>query len=137
MDLVRSFIPTDVVQETLRTLALLFPQSDRASREWLKQVQAREALDPGILACGGLRTELRSIEAFHYWQDRLSVLKQVFDDSEPKTIKQWWCDRRKRVQWYTFWVAILVLLLTVFFGLVQCIEGALQIYLSIKQTRAQ
>jgi hypothetical protein len=39
---------------------------------------------------------------------------------------QWWYDRRRRVQWYTFWVAALVLFLTVFFGLIQCVEGGLQ-----------
>ena len=34
------------------------------------------------------------------------------------------------VKWYTFWVAALVLALTVFvfFGLVQCVEGGLQAY---------
>lgn len=33
---------------------------------------------------------------------------------------------------YTFWVAVLVLLLTVVFGLVQSIEGGLQVYGSFK-----
>jgi preprotein translocase subunit SecG len=33
---------------------------------------------------------------------------------------------------YTFWVAVLVLVLTIFFGLVQSIEGALQVYASFK-----
>jgi hypothetical protein len=34
------------------------------------------------------------------------------------------------VQWYTFWVAALVLGLTIVFGLIQCVEGALQVYLA-------
>ncbi len=37
------------------------------------------------------------------------VLKQVYDESTPKTLSQWWHDRRNGVQWYTFWVAIVVL----------------------------
>ena len=36
------------------------------------------------------------------------------------------------MQWYTFWVAILVFVMTVFFGFVQSVEGALQVYLSWK-----
>ena len=36
---------------------------------------------------------------------------------------------------YTFWVAVLVLVLTIFFGLVQSIEGALQVYASFKDMK--
>ena len=55
-------------------------------------------------------------------------MKQVFDESEPKTLRQWWNDRRKGVQWSTFWVAFVVVLLTILFGLAQTIEGAIQAY---------
>jgi hypothetical protein len=70
----------------------------------------------------------RRIEKFEFWQERLVILKQAFDEAEPRTIMQWWCDRRRRVQWYTFWVAGLILLLTILFGVIQCIEGGLQVY---------
>jgi ABC-type Fe3+ transport system permease subunit len=60
------------------------------------------------------------------------MLKDVFDEAEPRSLAQLWYDRRKRVQWYTFWVAVLVFVLAVFFGLVQSIEGALQVYLAFK-----
>ncbi|KAK8086115.1 hypothetical protein PG994_001089 [Apiospora phragmitis] len=50
------------------------------------------------------------------------------DDATPRTIAQWWHDRRNGVQWYTFWVAILVLILTTLLGVVQCVESALQVY---------
>jgi hypothetical protein len=89
---------------------------------------AAEGLDPEMGRCGDLRSDDRQIEKFCYWRDRLIVLKQVFDAAEPKTLSQWWNDRRKGVQWYTFWVAILVLIFTLFFGFVQCVEGALQVY---------
>lgn len=64
--------------------------------------------------------------------DRVSILKQAFDDSEPKSISQWWYDDRKRVQWYTFWIAALVLLLTVIFGLVQSVASVVQAWASVK-----
>ncbi|KAK0621877.1 hypothetical protein B0T17DRAFT_535299 [Bombardia bombarda] len=40
-------------------------------------------------------------------------------------LAQWWNDRRDGIQWYTLWVAIGF---TVFFGLVQSIEGGMQVY---------
>jgi len=83
---------------------------------------------------GHLIANERQVENFKYWHDRLVVLKQVYDESRPSTISQWWYDRRNSVQWYTFWVAIVVLTLTLLFGLVQSVEGALQVYKSFHPT---
>jgi hypothetical protein len=116
------------VQETLSTLALLFPSDDSATCNWYRKISAVTSFDPQIIRCGYLKTDDRQIEKFKHWHDRLVVLKQVFDEATPQTLSQWWHDRRNGVQWYTFWVAIVVLSLTLFFGLVQSIEGALQVY---------
>jgi uncharacterized membrane protein YkvA (DUF1232 family) len=82
-----------------------------------------------------LKAEERQIDQFKYWHDRLVILKQVFDEAEPSNFTQWWRDRRRHVQWYTFWVAVLVLMWTVVFGLIQCIEGALQVWLAFKASK--
>lgn len=123
-----SILPDGFVHETLRTIAVLFPQSDRNTREWVQKLAASLTVDPRLIRCGNLRADDRQIENFTFWRDRLVILKQVFDEARPSTLSQWWCDRRNGVQWYTFWVAVLVLILTIFFGLVQSIEGALQVY---------
>ena len=60
------------------------------------------------------------------------VLKQTFDDSEPHKLSHWWYDDRKKVQWYTFWIAALVLVLTIVFGLIQSIAGVVQAWASVK-----
>ncbi|MCJ1411363.1 hypothetical protein MMC19_005451 [Ptychographa xylographoides] len=120
--------PDGFVEETLRTLALLLPQYDVPTKNWFRKVQSEFLLDKQAAMCGDLRTEERQIERFLFWQDRLVIVKQVFDEAEPGTLSQWWYDRRKGVQWYTFWVAVLVLILAVFFGVIQCIEGGLQAY---------
>ncbi|KAE9364843.1 hypothetical protein N431DRAFT_431604 [Stipitochalara longipes BDJ] len=124
--------PDGLIEETMRTLALLFPQSDRATQKWFTSLSSssrvRQRLDNKASKSGRLRADDRHIANFPFWHDQLVILKQVFDEAEPSNLSQWWCDRRKRVQWYTFWVALLVLALTVFFGLVQCIEGGLQVY---------
>ncbi|KAH7179150.1 uncharacterized protein B0J16DRAFT_374231 [Fusarium flagelliforme] len=139
-----------LADETLQTLALLFPSSDEKTRHWFVN-QPRAGVDRRVIQCGQLKTDHRQTERFRFWNDRLVVLKQVFDEAEPKSLSQWWHDRRNGVQWYgpleastlssantglinryTFWVAVLVLVLTIFFGLVQSIEGALQVYASFK-----
>jgi len=124
--------PDCFVNETLRTLALLFPENSPQSRRWLLRQVAQYGLDPGVTRCGFLRAQERRIERFSFWHDRLIILKQAFDESSPRGLRQWWNDRRNSVQWSTFWVAILVFAVTVFFGLVQSIEGGMQAYLSWK-----
>ncbi|KAI1346407.1 hypothetical protein F5Y01DRAFT_319774 [Xylaria sp. FL0043] len=126
----QSLLPENLAAETLQTLALLFPSSDCETRKWVSKLPS--SVDTGISRCGRLKTDLRQIERFQIWRDRLIMLKQVYDEAQPKTLRQWWHDRRNGVQWYTFWVAILVLILTVLFGLIQSIEGAIQAYASLK-----
>jgi hypothetical protein len=126
--------PDGLIRETLQTLALLFPQSDQRTRRWFRRQQSSSQLDTQLIQCGHLKVEDRRVVKFDFWRERLVVLKQAFDDSEPKSISQWWCDRRKKVQWYTFWVACLVLALTIFFGVVQCVEGGLQVYKAFQKS---
>jgi len=70
------------------------------------------------------------MEKFKYWRDRLVILKEVFDEAEPKSLRQWWYGKQKRVQWYNFWLAVLVLVLGTIFAVIQSIQGALQVYKS-------
>lgn len=118
-------LPESLLNETQRTLSLLFPQTDAEIRNWCRK---RPYFDSQLMSCGHLKTDDRQIEKFLHWHDRLVVLKQLFDEATPRTLSQWWYDRRNGVQWYTFWVAILVLALTLIFGLIQCITGIMQVY---------
>jgi len=114
------------------------PEHDKNVETWFKKQQAKIQkrrklpLDPLARECGQLKVEERQIEKFKYWHDRLVILKQLFDEAEPSNMEQWWCDRRKKVQWYTFWVAALVLGLTILFGFIQSVEGALQVYFAYR-----
>ncbi|KAI1311437.1 hypothetical protein F5Y03DRAFT_382173 [Xylaria venustula] len=128
----RQMFPPGFVDETLRTLSLLIPQNDTKTQEWIESQIEEHDLDPLLTECGSLATQERRFENFSYWNNRLVILKQALDDAQPQTLSQWWFDRRNGVQWYTFWVAILVFLVTIFFGLIQSLEGALQVWLSWK-----
>lgn len=127
-DAFSTILPDGLAAETLRTLSLLFPIGDVQTKQWLKRQTSAQSLDTALALCDPLKLNDRQFEKFVFWHDRLVILKQAFDQSRPSTICQWWHDRRNGVQWYTFWVAIVVLFLTIFFGLVQSIEGALQVY---------
>ena len=122
------------MNETLSTLALLFPQNDKRVNRWIRMEvsKAEEMIDPYLSLCGSLPAKERRFETFSFWHDRLVVLKQAFDEAGPRTLRQWWNDRRNPAQWYTFWVAACVFFMTVFFGIVQSVEGALQVYLTWK-----
>jgi hypothetical protein len=111
-------------------LALLFPALPTANKGTKKWLSNFPNIDHRVNQCGHLKTDDRQIERFLFRHDRLVSLKQVFDEAQPKTLSQWWYDRRNGVQWYTFWVAILVLAFTLLFGLIQCIEGAMQVYIA-------
>ena len=137
--------PDGLADETLRTLALLFPQSvfsksrgrprfrgGRLQQRWFTNLREKTRkhciVDSRLALCGNLLAEDRQIERFWFWRDRLIILKQAYDDATPSTLSQWWYDRRNGVQWYTFWVAILVLIITTSLSALQCVEGALQVY---------
>jgi hypothetical protein len=144
--------PLDFISETIRTLALLFPQNDRATARWLSSQQQQllrqdqHGYTPTTLSsssllevfrCGSLRALERRLDGFSFWRDRLVILRQAFDESHPHTLRQWWVDRRNGVQWYTFWVAILIFIVTIAFGAVQIAEGALQVYIGFRQLQLQ
>ncbi|KAH6876356.1 hypothetical protein B0T10DRAFT_585433 [Thelonectria olida] len=132
-----SLFPTTFAEETLRTLSLLFPQSmvsgshrSRVSRSsWFRKLCDKRSIykiDERLGCCGNLHAEDRQIKNFTFWRDRLVILKQVYDEATPMTLSQFWYDRRNGVQWYTFWVAILVLIITTIFAVLQCVQGGFQ-----------
>jgi hypothetical protein len=85
-------------------------------------------VDAEILNCDRVQGEERCANTFEFWRDELLILRDILEKPRRTSILQFWYDRRNKVQWYTFWIAVLILCLTVFFGLVQSIEGALQVY---------
>jgi hypothetical protein len=113
--------PHDLLEEIRKTLSILLPQSNR---RWFNERQKKLHLDPKAGAGEHLRADERNLERFSYFRDRLLIIKETFDEHEPRGIRQFWRDDRNNVQWWTFWIALMVFL----FSIIQCIEGALQVY---------
>jgi hypothetical protein len=128
--------PPSLIQETLRTLTLLFPSHDKPTRKWFASLSSSPPVDQQLIRLGSLRLDDRQIETYQFWHDRLIILKQAFDEARPVKMSQWWHDRRNGYQWYTFWVAVFVLFLTVFFGMIQSIEGGMQVWKAFHATKS-
>jgi hypothetical protein len=132
LTLISDIYPKGLIEETLRTLDLLFPRYDSDTQRWLASecTSTKDAIqpDPALLTCDRMMSDDRCAATFSYWRDKLLTLKDKFDQPQHTSMAQFWYDRRNKIQWYTFWIAVLVLCLTVFFGLVQSLEGALQVY---------
>jgi len=119
-----TIFPDGFVEETLQTIALLFPKvtgNKARVKRWYKRKAPGDEADPVALDCGKAS---RRIEEYKFWRDRLVLLKEAYDESRPQSITQWWHDRRDGLQWYALWLAIFF---TVLFGLIQSIEGAISL----------
>ena len=127
-----SILPYDLIEETLRPLGLLIPFGDKESRAWFRKKQRELGLDPRAGTYGPLNAAGRQIEDLKYWRDRLIILKQIFDEPDLKTILLLWRDDRNKVQWCTFWIAALILALTIVFGLTQSVAGIVQSWAAVR-----
>ena len=134
-----SLLPKLLVDETMRSISLLIPPVLGKPNPWFQQQRKgkKYLIDAQAGVCDRLNSSERQIEKFVYWRDRLVLLKRTFDDAEPRNISQLWWDDRKKTQWFTFWVAVLVFIMTVFFGVVQSVAAIVQAWASVKSLKAQ
>jgi hypothetical protein len=120
-------IPRNLILETFDSLALLLPKHNPDVQKWFDKLQKKYNLDPGAAKCPHIPSEQRYLNHFNHWRDRLRDLKEAFDGREPPGPKYVWRDRSKPVQWWTFWIAVLILILTMVFGLIQSITSIVQL----------
>ena len=74
----------------------------------------------------------RNLDHYQFWGERLMIVQHVYDRSKPGRPKQWWFDRRNRMEWATFWVAVVVFFLTLLFGITSTVTGILQVVASFQ-----
>lgn len=121
--------PPGLIEETIDTLKLLFPNNDRKTQQWLK---IEPMFDIGLSKHGNLKSkhQIRHMKRYTFWQDRVGVLEEVADDATPpsRALMRALKDNKRGDGWLNSWVAVVAIGLTLFFGLVQSIEGAIQVY---------
>ena len=132
-----SLLPKVLVDETIRSVSLLIPPVLGTPNPWFQQQRKKYLLiDAQAGVCDRLNSSERRIEKFTYWRDRIVLLKRTFDEKEPGNLEQLWWDDRRKTQWFTFWVAVLVFVVTVFFGVVQSVAGVVQAWASVRSLKA-
>ena len=123
LDHKQSHLPITVLKETILSLNLLFPQWDPPTIKLL-QLNKQDFQDSGPY--DGPRT--LNLTEFDHWRDRLQEVYDVVFRSPPVSWAQLWKDRRNPQQFWTFWIALFILALT----LVSTVTSIVQAWASVK-----
>ena len=65
---------------------------------------------------------------FDHWRDRLLELREEIFQSPPVSWAQLWRDRRNPQQYWTFWVAMMILILTFLSTLASILQAWASLY---------
>jgi hypothetical protein len=120
-----TFFDADVLEETIRTLDLLFPLDGSTGRFLAKRDQRFHELDYSEAAWD----KAIDLSEFVHWRRRLTILHQVFK-RQPTKLYQMWHDRRNPLQWATFWLAATIAILTIVFGAISSYTSFRQVSLA-------
>jgi hypothetical protein len=120
----RNLYPDDILEETENTLRLLFPPVELKSAKRTKLVAEKEGVDIEAAIAAYASLDLGS---YPFWHERLEKVQKTYDAAHPKRMKQWWFNRRDKVAWATLWVAVIVFVLTVVFGMIQSVTSIMQV----------
>jgi len=104
----------------MTSLDLLFPMFDSRTEKFLEREQISF---PFVSTATPIRQ--LCLSDFHYWHDRLAEIYWEFQ-SPPPGWRQLVKDRRNPLQYYTFWFAVAVLILTIFFGAISSVTAVMQ-----------
>jgi hypothetical protein len=100
-------IPQRVLEEAIDTLNLLFPFGDPQTKQLLSKEKQREFY--GLGGCG--RERQLDLSRYGYWREELDDLVESFQ-RPPRTWRQLAIDQRDFKEWATFWIAVMVAILT-------------------------
>lgn len=118
-----------MLAETERTIDLLFPTAAFKESKRMKRLSEKNFVDIEVAEPG---QRSRDLSLYPTWGERLSLIQEAFDDSRPKRLKQWYWDRRRRNDWATFWIAVVVFCLTVVFGIISSVTSIMQLVVSYR-----
>ncbi|TQS39214.1 hypothetical protein Golomagni_00264 [Golovinomyces magnicellulatus] len=75
--------PAGLIDETLKTLAIMLPRTDKDTRDWFMQQRITHHLDPEAVNCRSLTREEREIDNFVFWKQQLLSIKYAYDKVKP------------------------------------------------------
>lgn len=114
-------IPSRVIKDYTVTMNLLFPCAEESTHRLLEDNGQQR------LGMEGPATDPRPLylSDLTFWRDRLLILWVEFQ-SPPPSMTQLFYDRRNILQWYTFWFAVAIFVLTIVFGVISSVLTGLQ-----------
>ncbi|CZT17658.1 uncharacterized protein RCC_03495 [Ramularia collo-cygni] len=119
-------LPTELLDETLRSIELLFPLTDEATNEFLK----RQGMDISAFQVepnsGGAPRRAPRLREFRYWREQLLDLIEEYE-SPPRHSRKIWRDRRNPMAFWTFWIGIVIFFSTLAFGLIAAVLAGVTI----------
>ena len=118
--------PDGLLLETDRTIGLLFPWHKKGAEKRLRKLSKKEKAD---VEANWLDEEIEDFQrlqlsSYPIYQQRLLLIQQRYDNAKPSRPKQWWYDRRRRLEWAGLWIAVMVFILT----LVTVATTVMQVY---------
>ena len=105
-------------------MRLLFPPNDSESSKRIRRLAKRQLVD---LEAYAAKPAPLHLDSYPVWRHRLGEVQRRYDMAKPGILKQWYHDRRNKPERVTFWTAIVVIILTLIFGLISSITGILQV----------
>ncbi|KAF8242058.1 hypothetical protein K440DRAFT_566606, partial [Wilcoxina mikolae CBS 423.85] len=135
----RNCFNDDFLFETRRTYHLLFPPWRNDCTDFLRKLQRCNKLDQAI---GNIQMDqhiplilteppyVYALSDFPVYGRRLAILRDILDSAKPTSFSQLWYDRRNKQTWYTMWIAMVVFLLTLIFGIISSVTGIMQVWIA-------
>jgi hypothetical protein len=81
--------------------------------EWVTGTRA--TLPPNRQA-GNQLPPPRKVSHYKIWRARLLRLEKEYKEADPRNLRTWFHDRRRRKDWFTFWLAVVALILAIALG---------------------
>jgi hypothetical protein len=91
--------PAGFLNETRRTFRLFFPTEAVKDAKRTRKIEKCYHVD--LEAQIALQERLQ-LKEYPYFGERLSVIQHEYNAARPTRIRQWWFDRRNRVEWVCF-----------------------------------
>lgn len=126
--------PNDLLREVDRTYFLLWPISKRKTNKRARKISKKNRMDIEAHWVDDIIKESDRYDLNNYpvYRHRLAEIQRQYNAARPKSPKQWWYDRRLRIEWTTLLIAVIVFVLTVVFGVISSVTGILQVYVAFR-----
>ncbi|KAI0459488.1 hypothetical protein F5B21DRAFT_524973 [Xylaria acuta] len=113
-------IPKQVIEETIKSLDYLFPAYEERTTAYL------EKIDINLDDENDLRGLRPALKEFAFYNARLIDIAYEFLNP-PRDWRSIWKDKRNPMQFWTFWLGLLIFVITVILGVVASVLAGLQL----------